>query len=88
MLPLMSENLTARMQHIVAMRSNAVDVVARAAESAVAVWTGFILHVLLESVFGESFIFYVIGFVFFCGEFTICNKTIINMPHSENELEN
>lgn len=65
-LPLMSEDLTAGVQHIVAMRSDAVDVVARAAEPAVAVRAGFVFHVLLEPVFGESLIFYVIGFVFFC----------------------
>lgn len=78
MFPFMSEDLTARMQHIVAMRSNTVDMVARAAEPAVAVWTGFILHVLLEPVFGESLIFDVIGFVFFYREFTICNKATLN----------
>lgn len=82
----MSEYLTARMQHIVAVRSDAVDVVARAAEPAVAIRTGFVLHVFLETVFGESLIFNVIGFVFFCGELTICNEAILNVPNINNEL--
>lgn len=67
MFPLMSENLAAGVQHVVAMRSDAVDMVAGPAEPAVTVRTGFILHVLLETVFGESLVFYMIGLVFFCG---------------------
>lgn len=64
MLPLMSEDLTAGVQHVVAVRSDAVDVVAGAAEPAVAVRAGLVLHVLLEAVLGQRFVFYVIGLVF------------------------
>lgn len=52
MLPLMSEDLTARMQHVVAMGSDAVDMVARLTKPTVAVWTGFIFHIFLEPIFG------------------------------------
>lgn len=65
MLPLMSEDLTARVQYVVAMRSDAVDVVAGSGEPTIAVWTRFVLHVLLEAVFGEGFVFYVVSLVFF-----------------------
>lgn len=71
MLPFMSENLAARVQHVVAVRPDAVDVVAGAAEAAVAVGAGFVLHVLFEAVLGESLVFYVVGFVFFCEEFDL-----------------
>lgn len=52
MLSLMRENLAAGMQHIVAVRSDAVNVVASFAEPTVAVRTSFILHVFLESILG------------------------------------
>lgn len=74
MLALMSKDLTAGMQYIIAMRSDAVDVVACATKPAVTVWTGLVFHVLLEPVLGESLVFYVIGFVFFCEEFIHCKN--------------
>lgn len=52
MLPLMSEDLAAGMQHIVAMGPDAMDMVAGLAEPAVAVRTGLVLHVLLEAILG------------------------------------
>lgn len=52
MFPLMREDLAARMQHIVAMRPDAVDMVASPGESAVTVRTGLILHVFLEAILG------------------------------------
>lgn len=51
MLPFVSEDLAARMQYVVAMGSDAMDVVAGFAEPAVAVWAGLIFHVFLKSVF-------------------------------------
>lgn len=67
MLPLMSEDLAARMQHVVAVRPDAVDVVTGLAEPTVAVRTSLILHVLLESILGERLVLDVVGFVFLCG---------------------
>lgn len=55
------------MQHIVAMRSDAVDMVASSGKTAVTVWTSFVLHVFLEAIFGERFVFDVVGLVLFCG---------------------
>lgn len=52
MLPLMGEDLTARMQHIVAMGPDAVDMVASLTEPTVTVWAGFIFHIFLEPIFG------------------------------------
>jgi hypothetical protein len=50
MFPLVSEDLTARVQDIVAVWSDAVDVVACLAEPAVPVRARFVLHVLLEAI--------------------------------------
>lgn len=66
MFSLVGKNLTAGVQDIVAMRSDTMDVVTGFAESAISVRTCFIFHVLLEAVFGQSFVFYMIGFVFLC----------------------
>lgn len=54
------------MQHVVALRSDAVDVVAHFGETAVFVGAGFVFHEFLEAVSGQLFVFYVGAFVFFC----------------------
>lgn len=67
-LPLMSEDLAAGVQHIVAVGSDAVDMVAGLAKPAVAVRTGLILHVLLKAILRKRLIFYMISFMFLCKE--------------------
>lgn len=52
MLPLMSEDLAAGVQDIVAVRSDAVNMVTGPTEPTVAVRACLILHVLLEAVLG------------------------------------
>lgn len=52
MLPLVSEDLAAGMQHVVAMRPDAVDMVASLTEPAVTVRTCLILHIFLEAILG------------------------------------
>lgn len=80
MLPLMSEDLAAGVQHVVTMGPDAVDMVAGLAEPTVAVRTCFVLHVFLEAILGESFVFYVISLVFFCGgRFLVISIVIQNV---------
>lgn len=50
MLPFMSEYLAARMQYVIAMRSNAMDMIASSTESAIPVWARFIFHVFFEAI--------------------------------------
>lgn len=66
MLSFVREDLTAGMEYVVAVRPDAVDVVTGAAETTLPEGTRFILHVLLESVLGQSFVLYVVRLVLFC----------------------
>ena len=59
----MSEYLVARMQHIVALLSNTMDVVDNPGELAPLKGTVFVLHELLEAVFGQLFVLGVVRLV-------------------------
>lgn len=67
-LPLMSEDLAAGVQHIVAVRPDAVDMITSSAKPAIAVRTRLVLHVFLETIFGKSFVFDVVCLMLLCGK--------------------
>lgn len=86
-LPLMSEDLAAGVQHIVAVGSDAVDMVAGLAKPAVAVRTGLILHVLLKAILRKRLIFYMISFMFLCKEPKCYENQIVLKSSNPTKLQ-
>lgn len=62
-LALVREQLSGTVQHVVALRSDAVDVVADLREATVLVWTRLVLHELFEAVPRQLLVLYVVRLV-------------------------
>lgn len=68
MLALVREQLAGAVQYVVALRPNAVDVIADFREATVLVRTDFVLHEFLEAVARQLLVLDVVGFVFLWNE--------------------